>query len=131
MLSNKIPRPTLFQRFSKFIFRNVSTEERFINQSGGVYPPTSINNRTDNTRYNFFTFIPVIFFNQFKHFLNMFFLVMALSQFYPPLRIGLVLPQVFPVFVILAIAYIKEFFDEMQRRKKDRLYNEELFMFCY
>lgn len=74
------------------------------------------------------TFIPLVFFHQFKHFLNLFFLLMALSQFYPPFRVGLVIPQVVPVMVILTIAYTKEFWDEWQRRKKDRIYNEELFM---
>lgn len=70
----------------------------------------------------------MVFFHQFKHFLNLFFLLMALSQFYPPFRVGLVIPQVVPVMVILSIAYTKEFWDEWQRRKKDRIYNEEPFM---
>lgn len=111
-----------------FLVRAVTREERLVGASEAVYPASYVSNRIDNTRYNIITFLPLVFYYQFKHFLNLFFLLMALSQFYPPFRVGLVMPQVVPVFVILGIAYSKEFWDEWQRRKKDRLYNDECFM---
>mmetsp|Transcript_33346 Transcript_33346/g.24091 ORF Transcript_33346/g.24091 Transcript_33346/m.24091 type:complete len:87 (+) Transcript_33346:76-336(+) len=39
------------------------------------------NNRLSNTKYSIFSFVPVVLFNQFKYFFNMFFLLIALSQF--------------------------------------------------
>ena len=38
------------------------------------------NNIVKNTKYNIITFIPLVLYNQFKFFFNMFFLVTALSQ---------------------------------------------------
>ena len=39
-----------------------------------------------NQKYSVFSFIPLVLFNQFKFFLNLYFLVMACSQFIPQLR---------------------------------------------
>ncbi|KAK2560742.1 putative phospholipid-transporting ATPase IIB [Acropora cervicornis] len=41
-----------------------------------------------NQKYNIITFIPLTLYNQFKFFLNMYFLLVATSQFIPQLRIG-------------------------------------------
>jgi magnesium-transporting ATPase (P-type) len=54
----------------------------------GAIPPRrkrpSLWNR--NQKYSIITFIPLVLFNQFKFFLNLFFLIMACSQFIPVLR---------------------------------------------
>ena len=39
-----------------------------------------------NQKYSVLSFIPLVLFNQFKFFLNLFFLIMAVSQFIPQLR---------------------------------------------
>lgn len=36
-------------------------------------------NKIDNQRYTFFSFLPIILFDQFKYFFNMFFLVICIS----------------------------------------------------
>ena len=41
-----------------------------------------------NQKYNVFTFLPLVFYEQFKFFFNMYFLLVALSQFVPALKIG-------------------------------------------
>ena len=43
-------------------------------------------NMIKNQKYNIITFIPLVLFNQFKFFLNLYFLIMACSQFIPVLR---------------------------------------------
>jgi hypothetical protein len=40
-----------------------------------------------NQKYNVFTFLPIVFYEQFKFF-NLYFLLVALSQFVPALRTG-------------------------------------------
>ena len=40
-----------------------------------MYPDNALN----NCKYNWFTFIPIVLFNQFKYFFNLFFLLIALS----------------------------------------------------
>ena len=41
-----------------------------------------------NQKYNAFTFLPIVFYEQFKFFFNLYFLLVALSQFIPALKIG-------------------------------------------
>lgn len=41
-----------------------------------------------NQKYNVFTFLPIVFYEQFKFFFNLYFLLVALSQFVPALRTG-------------------------------------------
>uniref|UniRef100_A0A4X1UMW0 Phospholipid-transporting ATPase n=1 Tax=Sus scrofa TaxID=9823 RepID=A0A4X1UMW0_PIG len=48
------------------------------------YPRNVINNQ----KYNFFTFLPGVLFNQFKYFFNLYFLLLACSQFVPEMRLG-------------------------------------------
>jgi phospholipid-translocating ATPase len=47
-------------------------------------PPNTIRNH----KYNVFTFLPVVLYEQFKFFFNMYFLLVALSQFIPALQVG-------------------------------------------
>ena len=46
------------------------------------FPPNVIRNQ----KYSVLTFLPLVLYNQFKFFLNLFFLIMAVSQFIPQLR---------------------------------------------
>lgn len=48
------------------------------------FPPNSVRNQ----KYNIFTFFPVVLYEQFKFFFNLYFLLVALSQFIPALKIG-------------------------------------------
>lgn len=41
-----------------------------------------------NQKYNVITFFPLVFYEQFKFFFNLYFLLVALSQFIPALKIG-------------------------------------------
>jgi phospholipid-translocating ATPase len=45
-------------------------------------------NEIRNTKYNVFTFLPLVLYNQFRFFFNLFFLLVALSQFVPVLKVG-------------------------------------------
>lgn len=44
-----------------------------------------------NQKYNVVTFLPIVFYEQFKFFFNLYFLLVALSQFIPALKIGVLL----------------------------------------
>ena len=48
------------------------------------FPPNVVRNQ----KYNVFTFLPLVFYEQFKFFFNLYFLLVALSQFIPALKIG-------------------------------------------
>jgi len=64
-----------------------------------------------------------VLYNQFKYFFNMFFLVVALSQFVPQLQVGLMVTYVGPLVFVLAVNMIKEMYDDCQRASRDREMN--------
>jgi len=84
-------------------------------------------NRQNNTKYNIFTFLPVVLYNQFKFFYNMFFLLIAMSQFYAPLKVGFMFTYISPLVFVLAITMIKEAFDDIQRFRKDKDINNTMY----
>lgn len=61
---------------------------RTIRLDGTVYPVNSVTNSINNRKYSIVGFIPMVLFNQFKYFFNMFFLLLALSQFIDELKVG-------------------------------------------
>ena len=87
------------------------------------FPPNLIRNQ----KYNILTFLPVLLYNQFKFFLNLFFLVMACSQFIPQLRIGYLYTYWFPLGFVLSVTIIREAIDDLRRWQRDRQVNSELY----
>lgn len=87
------------------------------------YPSNSIM----NNKYNAVTFIPIILYEQFKFFFNLYFLLVALSQAIPQLRIGYLSSYVVPLVFVLSITMGKEALDDLQRRRRDKEQNNELF----
>jgi len=75
-----------------------------------------------NQKYNIITFFPVVLYEQFKFFLNLYFLLVALSQFIPAIKIGYLVTYVGPLVFILSITISKEAYDDLLRKKRD---NEE------
>lgn len=93
------------------------------NNSSKDYP----SNAVSNAKYNPFTFIPIILYEQFKFFFNMYFLLVALSQAIPQLRIGYLSSYVVPLVFVLTVTMMKEANDDIKRRKRDREQNNELY----
>ena len=53
-----------------------------------TFPYSRTSNRVDNRKTNILTFIPILLLNEFKQFLNLYFLILCLSQFVPALQVG-------------------------------------------
>uniref|UniRef100_A0A131YPH1 Phospholipid-transporting ATPase n=1 Tax=Rhipicephalus appendiculatus TaxID=34631 RepID=A0A131YPH1_RHIAP len=87
------------------------------------FPP----NKICNQKYNMFTFFPLVLFNQFKFFLNLYFLVVCLSQFIPDIRIGYLYTYWGPLGFVLAVTLIREFIDDCRRYARDREVNSQKF----
>ncbi|SCV73005.1 BQ2448_6930 [Microbotryum intermedium] len=105
------------------------------------YPP----NLVKNQKYNIITFVPMVLYEQFKFFYNLYFLLVALSQFVPALRIGALSPflrdqslskeyrtdasyefdtgflatYIVPLSFVLAVTISKEAFDDYKRYLRD------------
>ena len=80
-------------------------------------------NGVKNTKYGLVTFVPKILYEQFRYFFNLYYLVVALSQFVPPLEIGLRFTYIAPLVFVLAITMAKEAYDDIQRWRTDRAIN--------
>lgn len=62
-------------------------------------------------------------YNEFKFFFNLFFLIIALSQFFEPLRVGFLFTYIAPLSIVLLITMIKEAFDDFARFRRDKAIN--------
>ena len=83
--------PSMFDMFCCCLRKKIIStmfEKRVIRLDGTVYPINTVSNAINNKKYTILGFIPVVLFNQFKYFFNMFFLLLAFSQFIPPLKVG-------------------------------------------
>ncbi|KAJ2726062.1 putative aminophospholipid-translocase [Coemansia sp. Benny D115] len=85
-------------------------------------------NVVSNNKYNFFTFLPIVLFEQFKFFFNLYFLLVALSQFVPQLRIGYLFTYVGPLVFVLAVTMAKEWHDDHARKKRDNEANSQRYL---
>lgn len=99
---------------------NMSTNRKN-RTSRTTYPP----NTTRNTKYTPLTFLPLTLFHEFKFFFNLYFLLVALSQILPALRIGYLSTYVAPLVFVLGVTLGKEAVDDLARRRRDGEANSE------
>ena len=88
---------------------------------GNIYPPTLKEpNLIDNSKYSVVSFFPLVLYHQFRYFFNMFFLIIALSQFVDMLRVGFLFTYVAPLILVLGFTLVKEAYDDLNRKKRDK-----------
>lgn len=85
------------------------------------FPP----NIVSNAKYTAITFLPITLYNEFSFFFNMYFLLVALSQAIPALRIGYLSTYIGPLAFVLMITMGKEAYDDIERRRRDNEANSE------
>ena len=69
----------------------------------------------------------MVLFEQFRVFLNFYFLMVALSQFIPALKIGFLFTYIAPLVFVLSVTMIKELYDEIKRFLRDKEVNGQKF----
>jgi phospholipid-translocating ATPase len=82
-------------------------------------------NAVSNAKYTPVSFLPRTLYNEFSFFFNMYFLLVALSQIIPQLRIGYLSTYIFPLLFVLTITLGKEAMDDIHRRRRDQEANSE------
>lgn len=87
------------------------------------YPP----NIVSNAKYTPWSFLPRTLYNEFSFFFNIYFLLVALSQLIPVLRIGYMSSYIAPLAFVVSISLGKEALDDIGRRKRDAEANSEEF----
>lgn len=80
-------------------------------------------NAVCHQKYNFLSFIPLVLYEQFRMFYNLFFLLVACSQFIPALRVGFFWTYFGPLVFVLLVSISKEAFDDLSRFQRDRNLN--------
>ena len=90
-----------------------------LNTNCNMYPPVSTSNKVDNMKYGFLLFIPLFLYNQFKYFFNLFFLLLCISQFIEPLKIGFISTYIGPLVFVLSLSLYNEVSDELKRFCRD------------
>ena len=102
-------------------------QERKIVFTGHAYPEVVAPNIIRNQKYTVISLVPVVLFNQFRFFSNLFFLLIAISQAIPQLRVGFLFTYVAPLAIVLFITICKEAVDDYKRYIRDKEQNETLF----
>ncbi|WVQ85164.1 hypothetical protein IAT38_007329 [Cryptococcus sp. DSM 104549] len=92
--------------------------------SKSPYPANVVRNQ----KYSVASFLPLVFYEQFKFFFNFYFLVVALSQFIPALKIGYIVTYVAPLAFVLAVTMGKEAYDDYSRYLRDRESNSTRYL---
>lgn len=87
------------------------------------FPPNAVS----HAKYTPWSFLPRTLFNEFKFFINMYFLLVALSQIIPALRIGYLSTYIAPLAFVICITLSKEAYDDVYRRKRDNEANSEAY----
>lgn len=82
-----------------------------------------MSNSISNQKYSVLNFIPLVLFNQFKFFFNLFFLIVSFSQFFEALRVGFLFTFLAPLVFVLMLTMAKEGYDDYQRFQRDKVMN--------
>lgn len=83
------------------------------------YPSNAICNR----KYSLVSFIPKVLFEQFRFFLNLYFLVIAMTQFLPQLKIGYLYTYWGPLTFVIVVTMMRELYDDVKRYIRDKEVN--------
>lgn len=73
------------------------------------------------------TFLPIFLYNEYKNFSNFYFLMLAISQLFPILRVGFLITYFGPIAIILGLSLMKELWDHYKTIQKDGECNSEKF----
>ncbi|KAH9261965.1 hypothetical protein BASA82_000974 [Batrachochytrium salamandrivorans] len=81
-----------------------------------------------NQKYNPLTFVPIVLYEQFKFFFNMYFLLVALSQLIKALQIGYLFTYFGPLSFVLVVTMGKEALDDYKRYQRDKEANSQKYV---
>jgi len=79
----------------------------------------------NNSKYTIVSFLPLVLYHQFRYFFNLFFLIIALSQFVNMLKVGFLFTYLAPLILVLGFTLIKEGYDDYYRKKRDEETNNQ------
>lgn len=84
-------------------------------------------NLISNNKYSVVSFVPKFLQQQFKMFMNQFFLFMCLIQLVPLFNVGLLSTTAVPIITVLLISMVKELIEVTKIYKRDKEINLKKF----
>jgi phospholipid-translocating ATPase len=121
--SNHIPLLDLSEGSSYVLRSDPKTFHLPLHHSSISFQPNVIRNQ----KYNIFTFLPVVLYEQFKFFFNLYFLMNTLTQLIPALRVGYLFTLLGPLLFVLLITIAKEAHDDYKRYQRDVEANSQIY----
>ncbi|GKZ68387.1 putative aminophospholipid-translocase [Aspergillus niger] len=123
---------------ASFLFGSSSRTTRSDSEQTETKPPRDVlvgqtqrtkypANVVSNAKYTPWSFLPRTLYNEFSFFFNIYFLLVALSQIIPVLRIGYMSSYIAPLAFVVSISLGKEALDDIGRRRRDAEANAEEF----
>eukprot|EP00842_Homolaphlyctis_polyrhiza_P000579 jgi/Hompol1/1521/HPOL_003445-RA len=91
--------------------------------SGEGFEPNIVRNQ----KYNLITFLPIVLYEQFKFFFNLYFLLVAMSQLVKSLQIGYLFTYFGPLAFVLIVTMGKEALDDYKRFLRDKEANAQVY----
>ncbi|CAM2716515.1 unnamed protein product [Rotaria socialis] len=85
------------------------------------YPKNVIRNQ----KYSIITFIPLCLYEQFSVFLNLYFLIIGLSQFIPMFRVNYFFTYMAPLAFVVCVSMLREGYEDIKRAYRDREINSQ------
>lgn len=122
--------PSFLQSATSRLRGNVEDQENkppreiFVGQYQTIKYPANV---VSNAKYTPWSFLPRTLYNEFSFFFNIYFLLVALSQVIPILRIGYMSSYIAPLAFVVSISLGKEALDDIGRRRRDAEANAEEF----
>ncbi|KYR01728.1 hypothetical protein DLAC_01739 [Tieghemostelium lacteum] len=124
-LQREVDSRSILQKIQDLILRRHVYFSRTIDLTLDNQPTRFPPNVVRNQKYSIYTFIPVILYEQFKYFFNLYFLLVALSQFIPPLQTGYLFTYISPLAFVLTVTIFKEAYDDFKRFRRDQEANSQ------
>lgn len=104
----------------------VHIDKRSFDDSANDATIDKFNNKIVTSKYTFYNFLPKILFEQFQKKSNIYFLIIAIMQTIDSISISNGKPViVFPLFSVICISGIKDFYEDYQRNKSDKEENNK------
>ncbi|CAD8189038.1 unnamed protein product [Paramecium pentaurelia] len=120
----EIEQENKFDQFKDFVFGiKIQKSQRDVYLDGKVNPINKQNNFIKNSKYNAFTFLPLVLFEQFHQFINLFYLGLTITQCISFLKVGFLIDYLGPLALVVAISLLKELYDDIQRHMRDHQIN--------
>ncbi|ORY23821.1 putative phospholipid-translocating ATPase [Naematelia encephala] len=112
---------------SRSVFLNIPLSEDFYDKHGKILKDRQyVSNQNVTSKYTIITFLPRNLFEQFRRVANIFFLAIAILQFFPKFSTispGLV---ILPLLAVLAITAAKDAYEDIKRHQADHKINHSI-----